>query len=273
MKYIRKNGNVLEKYDVIFDKKELENLMIKITQKCGERHNVVENDSYRVPGNGYSNYDCDEYNENISYNVSKNRGTEYKDYEEYEVPLYNYKCTKYICPKIVLFIKKVIYGSTDVLTDLFNKDYSKIVHFKTVEEKIRELINELNKCGSDVIEKRKNKLEELNNNISKLNNEKLDVNNYKKLQKGLNELTTDLSKIEKENNKKIEEINKELSYMLEIRELNKNQEIDISYIEELDGLIEFKLIDTLDISNIERINSFFSEEIVKQKDVLVLKWR
>ena len=106
-----------------------------------------------------------------------------------------------------------------------------------------------------------------------MNNEKLDVNNYKKLQKGLNELTTDLSKIEKENNKKIEELNKELSYMLEIRELNKNQEIDISYIEELDGLIEFKLIDTLDISNIERINSFFSEEIVKQKDVLVLKWR
>ena len=196
MKYIRKNENVLEKYDVIFDKKELENLMIKITQKCGERHNVVENDSYRVPGNDYSNYDCDEYYENISYNVSKNRGTEYKDYEEYEVPLYNYKCTKYICPKIVLFIKGIIYGNTDVLTDLFNKDYSKIVHFKTVEEKIRELINELNKCGSDVIEKRKNKLEELNNNISKLNNEKLDVNNYKKLQKGLNELTTDLSKIE-----------------------------------------------------------------------------
>ena len=106
-----------------------------------------------------------------------------------------------------------------------------------------------------------------------MNNEKLDANNYKKLQKGLNELTTDLSKIEKENNKKIKELNKELSYMLEIRELNKNQEIDISYIEELDGLIEFKLIDTLDISNIERINSFFSEEIVKQKDVLVLKWR
>ncbi len=82
-----------------------------------------------------------------------------------------------------------------------------------------------------------------------------------------------MSKIEKENNKKIDELNKELSYLLEIRELNKNQEIDLSYIKELEKLVEFKLIDTLDISNIERINSFFSEEIVKQKDVLVLKWR
>ena len=70
--------------------------------------------------------------------------------------------------------------------------------------------------------------------------------------------------------KKIEELNRKLNEYHNIRDYNKHQKPSREYFDKLLSVVEFRLIDKLDINNIDRINEFFGSQIVDNEKKLVL---
>ena len=252
MIYINQNNNILEKYEVIFDKNKIENLLMKVIKRCSEKHKIKEERIY-IPNNGPGYQVVLDYNkENIVYieNVTATKTgktmTLYEDYYPYETDIYNCQYLKYIAPNFAGFISELIYNPNSIIPYLFNQDFTTIKHFPTVEEKINKLNLEITKLKTEYTNT-------INNNIE------IKTKNYDELIQ-LKELLSNnnTSKIIKE--KEIE-----LTQLLELNKLNKDQEPITEYLEELKSLVNFKLIDTINLSEIDKINSFFEEKIINIK--------
>ena len=242
MIYINQNKNILKKYEVILNKDKIENLLMKVIKRCGEKHIIKEERIY-IPENEPGSLVVLDYNkknivyvENVTAAKNGKTTTLYEDYYPYEVDLYNCQYLKYIAPYFAGFISELIYNPNSIIPLLFNQDFSSIKHFQTVEEKLKNKTEEIDQLKT--------------NNISIFN----EINNYNTI----NQLNIIENSI-----KKLKYKQKELDNLLEIKELNINQEPVTEYMKELLSLVQFKLIDTLNISEIERINSFLEEDIIK----------
>ena len=244
MIYINRNKDILEKYEVVMDKDKLKELLIKVIKNCGEKHKVKEELSYIPHNNSWNLIALDYSKSNITYYENVNarkidkKITFYEDYMPYKEDVYDCEYIRYKAPYFAGFISVLIYSPEEILPLIFENDLSSIKHFPTVEEKIQTLNEEISQSKKEYL-----------NSIKP--NQIDDFETIKSLLK------------EKDKIKAIEEKEKKLQKLLDLRELNINQEPITPYIQELLSLIHFQLIDTLEISEIERINSFFEKEQIK----------
>lgn len=268
MIYIKDDKDVLEKYDVIFDQTRLEELKSRVIKNCSEIRNVkTECKLCYVPHDDIHRYDADRnstlyHYENIKYKKSGNTATEWDHYDEYEVDLYDCEYTEYKCQYLADFISDIIIGKEKSITILFNRDLESIDRFPTVKKQIALLRRKLSKKSSDhkLMEV---KINELNTKYNEFSKKTTNISeSYKELESLISSYTEEISKLEEKDNERVKQIRNELSDLLSIEELNKNQQpIDV-YFEELVSLVEFRLVDTIGKNEINRINEFFDEEII-----------
>lgn len=149
MIYFKKNNDVLEKYQVSFDRDEIEKLKQEIIDKCSFiTHREYESD--------YSpRFDKNEIIRNFSY-ISTGKEKEYFE-ETREIYLYSYD--EYEVPYLVKLINELLSGETKAIDKILN--YGSFIHEKTIDEKILYLNQEFNDIDLENITKRINKLKEI----------------------------------------------------------------------------------------------------------------
>ena len=285
MIYFKNNGKEIEKYEVLFDREALLSLRQRIIKNCGEVHKMHEElKESSIPKYESRIYDhpdsskLDSKNvkiihyEDVKYRLSENKGTEWDHYYEYEVDLYYCDYTMYICPYLVYFIDGILIGKEENISALFNRDKSFVKRFLTVEEKIKYLENELFSLQNDYIESRRKKLEELNSRYKSFNERNSSISeNYLELQEIIEKIQNELLNMENNNKEKVDEINDELSKYYSIRKYNTEQKSSQTYFDKLLSMVEFRLVDKLNVSEIDRINEFFNDEIIEKEKVLLLR--
>ena len=201
MIYFRRNGEVIEKYQVDFDKEEIEKLKEEIINNCS----FIEHEEY---DSDYSPHFTDE----IIRNYRSTRTGKVKEYFEETRGIYHYSYDIYKPPYLVKLINQLFDGNSKAIDEILNYDISPK---SSIDDRINIVNQEFIKMDPEDIRKRKAKL-------------------------------------------------KELEDLLNAKKLNKNQQnIDV-YYNQLVGLIKFNLIDTLQISELSRIESFLE---IKLSDV------
>lgn len=193
MIYFIKNNNVIEKYQVDFDKKEIEKLRDKIIDNCS----YIEHKEYycdhvpRCTNKIVKNYKFEFTNDFVEY-FEERREAVFVSYDEYNAP------------ELVNLINRLLEGEPRVLQQIFNYDISDNI---PIDDKIVSINKEFSEIDIKDIEKKKRKLHELEE-------------------------------------------------LLKIQELNKNQQGIEPYYNQLIELIKIKLIDSISVSELERMESF-----------------
>ena len=190
MLYFRKNDEVIEKYQIDFNKEEVETLKEKIINNCSFiKHEEYESDHLpRFAGKIIKNY------------IHTYTGKE-KNYFEETRDIYLYSYDEYKPPYLVKLINQLLNGNSEVIDEILNYDTSTK---STIDYRIDLVNKEFNKIDTKDISKKKEKL-------------------------------------------------KELEKLLKEKELNKGQQSIESYYNQLIELIKFNLIDSLQISELDRI--------------------
>ncbi len=276
MIYFRDNGEIREKYEILFDKQKLVELQRKVAKRCGEQSIVKKecklcyiprSDSFYQDRDSKLYHYCDE----VHYKVSGNKTTEWDHYDEYEVDLYNCDYKDYICPVLVNFIEKIRYNDDKSIEALFNHDFQSISKFLTVKEKIVCLQEEIADVSQDYLIKRKEKVDELNLSYEELTKKAGDIEQHiKELNSWTSKMKKELLNMDKKHVSKMKELNDKLKYLLSIEKLNESQEDSSKYIEELLSFVDIRLVDTISLEEIERVRSFQSKEL-PEKEMKLLK--
>ena len=74
------------------------------------------------------------------------------------------------------------------------------------------------------------------------------------------EAKSSLETMDKEQEKRLKELNDQLTYYLSIESLNKHQEDLTPYLVELLSLVQYRLIDSISMDTIHRVQNFNSEK-------------
>ena len=211
MFYVIKNDETINKYQINFDKEEIEKIKKRIINNCSKRTHVIKESTLK-PSELINNPLC----ERISHLKKKNtrRTTSYSDTSEDKI-VYEYDYILITYPHLVFLVDKLL---NDDETAIYNiMDYK--VEYPINYDEL--LIQENEKIHKFV----DNNLEEV---IKKVEN---------------------------------------LKSLLEEKELNKNQQSTEIYYNQLIGLIKFNLIDSLQISELERIESFLNINLSREVEI------
>ena len=147
MIYFRKNDEVIEKYQVSFDKEEIEKLKKKIINNCSFiKHEEYESD--------YSPRFTDEIIRNFTYTPT---GKE-KEYFEETRDIYRYSYDEYKPPYLVELINQLLNGNSKAIDKILNYDISTK---STIDDRIDLANQEFNKIAPKDIIKKREKLKEL----------------------------------------------------------------------------------------------------------------
>ena len=147
MFYFRKNDEVIEKYQVSFDKEEIEKLKKKIINNCSFiKHEEYESD--------YSPRFTDEIIRNFTYTST---GKE-KEYFEETRDICRYSYDEYKPPYLVELINQLLNGNSKAIDKILNYDISTK---STIDDRIDLANQEFNKIAPEDIIKKKEKLKEL----------------------------------------------------------------------------------------------------------------
>ena len=166
MIYFRKNDEVIEKYQVSFDKEEIEKLKKKIINNCSFiKHEEYESD--------YSPRVTDEIIRNFTYTPT---GKE-KEYFEETRDIYRYSYDKYKPPYLVELINQLLNGNSKAIDKILNYDISTK---STIDDRIDLANQEFNKIAPEDIIKKKEKLKELEDLLKakKLNKNQQSIDIY-----------------------------------------------------------------------------------------------
>lgn len=147
MIYFKQKGNLIEKYEVSFDKEKVEALKERIIYECSFiEHRVFVSDY----GAGYKDY-------RLVRNLTKVKVGE-KDYFEETRTIYRYTYDEYIPPKLVDYINSFINGSSTSLNLILNYDFSGDM---SIDERINNSTEEFNLIPVDNIYEKKKQLEKI----------------------------------------------------------------------------------------------------------------
>lgn len=166
MFYFRKNDEVIEKYQVSFDKEEIEKLKKKIINNCSFiKHEEYESD--------YSPRFTDEIIRNFTYTPT---GKE-KEYFEETRDIYRYSYDEYKPPYLVELINQLLNGNSKAIDKILNYDISTK---STIDDRIDLANREFNKIAPEDIIKKKEKLKELEDLLKakKLNKNQQSIDIY-----------------------------------------------------------------------------------------------
>ena len=204
MLYFRKNDEVIEKYQVDFDKEEIEKLKKEIINNCS----FIQHEEYE---SDYSPRFTDEIIRNFTYTPT---GKE-KEYFEETRDIYRYSYDEYKPPYLVKLINQLLNGNSKAIDEILNYDISTK---SSIDDRINLANQEFSKIAPEDITKKKEKL-------------------------------------------------KELEELLKEKELNKGQQSIESYYNQLIELIKFNLIDSLPISELDRIESFLEIDLFNKVEI------
>ena len=200
MFYYKKNDNIIEKYQVNFDKDKLRKLCDSIKNDCSTiKH--YEYDGEYVLG----------YNSGTIRNLVATDTGKVKEYDTEVRSIYHFSYDEYEPPHLVYLIYGLLSEDPQDLYQILN--YTIENTKSSIEQKINSLSREFNRISIEEISKKKERL-------------------------------------------------KELERLLKLKELNKNQKDIESYYKELISLIEFKLVDSISISEINRIEKFLKIKLL-----------
>lgn len=147
MLYFRKNDEVIEKYQVNFDKEEIEKIKKKIINNCSFiKHVEYESD--------YSPRFTDEIIRNLTYTPT---GKE-KEYFEETRDIYRYSYDEYKPPYLVELINQLLNGNSKAIDKILNYDISTK---SAIDDRIDLANQEFNKIAPEDIIKKKEKLKEI----------------------------------------------------------------------------------------------------------------
>ena len=277
MIYFRNNGELREKYSITFDKKGLEKLQVEVAKRCGEQSIVKNECKYGyIPRNESLHYDFDKdeyhYIDEVHSKLSGNKATEWDQYDEYEVDLYNCDYKDYYCPPLVGFIERILCYDRKVYGTFFSKNFQKLCYFSKVKEKLMSLQQEIATVSQAYLTARQKKVDELNKVYEELTKNDGDI---EKRIKELNAWTSKMKKVllnmDKEHVTRMKELNERLKYLLSIEKLNESQEDVSKYIDCVLDLVDIRLVDSISLEEIERVRSFQSKEILEQGKKLLMK--
>lgn len=200
MIYFVKKDNRIEKYEVAYNKSEMEKLRVEIINKCSE----IEHFDY-VDTDGPTYHD--DFLRIRNLEIVKVGTREYNDFYSEDEDLYHYVYDRYKFPYLVTIIEMLFEGNVNALNMILNPDYS--YEQESFEKRIQDLINKVDSIPNTKAE------------------EKIDV-------------------LEK------------LASLINQSQLNINQVSAQEYYPKVKELIKLKLIDNIDSSDFERIQSFFN---------------
>ena len=187
MKKNEKLDDRINKYELTFDRNQLEDLRIEIIDNCSEITHY-EKDSIILPlKESYLKI------RKLKYNPI--RLTESNDFYATGDPLYHLSYDEYKFPKIVYLIDKILKGDEDIELN-YEED-------KTIDDQIKELEERYNKVSNNDISNKKYLLNELNQLFEKkkLNkNQKSCEEYYLKLQEVIHLKLIDSIKIDEISN-------------------------------------------------------------------------
>ena len=147
MFYFRKNGEVIEKYQVHFDKDEIVKLKEKIINNCS----FIEHKVY------VSDYEPRFTNE-IIRNFTCTPTRRKKEYFEETRELYQYSYDEYKPPYLVELINQFLNGDSKAIDNILNYNISPK---STLDDRINLENQEFSKIAPEDINKKKEKLKEL----------------------------------------------------------------------------------------------------------------
>ena len=193
MLYFRKNDDVIEKYQVDFDKEKIEKLKQEIINNCSFiTHIEFESD--------YTPRLSNEIIRNFKYTPT---GKE-REYFEETRKIYHYSYDRYEPPYLVTLINQLLNDNSKVIDQILNYE---IPSKSTIDDSIDSAYKEFKEIDPENVTKRAEKL-------------------------------------------------KELEDLLKAKKLNINQQNIDLYYKELMELIKFNLIDSLTLSELNKIESF-----------------
>lgn len=147
MIYFRKNDEVIEKYQVDFDKEEIEKLKKEIINNCS----FIQHEEYE---SDYSPRFTDEIIRNFTYTPT---GKE-REYFEETRDIYRYSYDEYKPPYLVKLINQLLNGNSKAIDEILNYDISTK---SSIDDRINLVNQEFSKIAPEDITKKKKKLKEL----------------------------------------------------------------------------------------------------------------
>ena len=166
MLYFRKNDEVIEKYQISFDKEKIEKLKKEIINNCSFiKHKEYESD--------YSPRFTDEIIRNFTYTST---GKE-KEYFEETRDICRYSYDEYKPPYLVELINQLLNGNSKAIDKILNYDISTK---STIDDRIDLANQEFNKIAPEDIIKKREKLKELEDllNEKELNKNQQSIDVY-----------------------------------------------------------------------------------------------
>ena len=166
MIYYRNNGGVIEKYDVIFNREELELFKNKIIKDCS----VIEHKEFTS--------DCviNDMDKRLIKNFRFSK-VSLEDCLDENRKLYSYSYDQYNPPYLVTIIDKILNNDVKALDELYKYDASIEMN---INRRIRKVNQELYDININDIEEKKHKLKELEEllSVKELNENQLSVSLY-----------------------------------------------------------------------------------------------
>lgn len=147
MLYFKKNGDLIEKYQVSFDGKEIERLKIEIINNCS----FIKHKEYK------SDYSPRFTDESLIRNLQSTYVGE-KEYFEETRDVYLYSYDEYIPPYLVELINRLLEHDSKAIDEIFNYDISTKT---SIDDRINSVNQELIKTNPEDITQKKAKLKEL----------------------------------------------------------------------------------------------------------------
>lgn len=166
MIYFRKNDEVIEKYQISFDKEKIEKLKKEIINNCSFiKHEEYESD--------YSPIFTNKIIRNFKYTPT---GKE-KEYFEETREIYRYSYDEYKPPYLVELINQLLNGNSKAIDKILNYDISTK---STIDDRIDLANQEFNKIAPEDIIKKREKLKELEDllNEKELNKNQQSIDVY-----------------------------------------------------------------------------------------------
>ena len=173
MFYYNKKGNTLEKYEIDFNRRELENLKIQVINECSIIiHKEYEGLSIKAP-NKYDYLKIRNYKEKL---VGYNEKTDF--YSSFKDEIYHYSYDEYNYPYLVKIIDKLLNREALFINEILEP---KIINPKElIEEKIKQISEEIDLISNQDYNKKTEKLAELKKllEIKRLNANEKPIQKY-----------------------------------------------------------------------------------------------
>ena len=147
MLYFRKNGEVIEKYQVNLDKEEIEKLKNKIINNCSFIKHVEFASDYSP-----------RFTNEIIRNFTCVRTGKQKEYFEETRDIYHYSYDEYKPPYLVKLINQLLNGNSKTIDEILNYDISTK---SSIDDRINLVNQEFNSIDPEDITKKREKLKEL----------------------------------------------------------------------------------------------------------------